>query len=175
MENNRCEVASTVEHAILLGNHDLTIDEKGRLLIPVEFRRALEATNDGANFVLVNGIDGRIWLYPERVYKAFVNQRQQDLTPSYDRLDFEDIYFGMANPVESDKQGRVLIPEKMLKDSNINRDVTVRGAGTYMKIWNRADWEARKSALQKKQMAEYAAIFGSSGLPDAGEVSRTSG
>jgi len=159
-----------VEHATLAGNHDLTIDEKGRLLIPAEFRRALESNTDGSNFFLVIGIDSRIWIYPERVYKALVAQRQQDLMPSYDRLDFEDIYFGMASPVECDKQGRVLIPEKMLRRTNTSREVTVRGAGSYLKIWNRADWEARQDALLEKQRAEYAANAGLTGLPDVGVV-----
>ena len=54
-------------------------------------------------------------------------------------------------------------------------EVTVRGAGTYLKIWDRADWEARQQTLLQKQRAEYAARTGLTGLPDVGEVSRPSG
>jgi transcriptional regulator MraZ len=140
-------VANTVEHAILYGEHDLNIDEKNRMLIPAEIRKALEAFNDGSTFFVLIGVDRRPWLFPERLYKALISQRQQDLSPSADRLAFDDQHFAMASPVECDKQGRILLPDKLLKRTNTGREVTVTGSGTHLKIWNRADWEARVQSL----------------------------
>ena len=75
-----------MEHAILYGEHDLVIDEKNRMLIPAEIRKALEAFNDGSTYFVLIGVDRRPWLFPERLYKALVSTRQQDLAPSADRL-----------------------------------------------------------------------------------------
>ncbi len=136
-----------VEHAILYGEFDLTIDEKNRILVPAEIRKSLEAYNDGENFIVLIGVDRHPWLYPERIYRALVSQRQQDLAPSSDRLAFDDQHFAMARPVECDKQGRILLPDKVLKRTNTGREVTVCGCDTHLKIWNRADWDARSDSL----------------------------
>jgi MraZ protein len=176
--NNRCEVANPVANTIVLaGEHELNIDEKGRLLIPADFRRELETHNEGTYFFLVIGVDGRPWLYPKSVYHDLVSKREQDvdLEPTAARLDFEETYFGMACPNECDKQGRILIPEKMLKRTNLEREVIVMGCGNYMRIWNRSAWDAKWPTLLQKQRKQYAASAGLTGLPDVGEVSRPSG
>jgi MraZ protein len=147
MPRHRWRVANIVEHAILYGEYDLTIDEKNRILIPSEIRKSLEPFNDASTFFVLLGIDRRPWLYPERLYKALLSQRQQDLAPSANRLAFDDQHFAMASPVDCDKQGRLLLPDKLLKRTRIGREVTVTGSGTHLKIWNRADWEARVQEL----------------------------
>jgi MraZ protein len=132
-----------VGRAILFGEFDLNIDEKSRIIVPAEFRKQLEEFKDATNFIVLIGNDRHPWIFPERVYKSIVSQRQQELQPSSNRLAFDDQYFAMARAVECDKAGRILIPEKVLQRTNTGREVTVTGSDTHMKIWNRADWEAR--------------------------------
>ena len=132
-----------VGRAILFGEFDLNIDEKSRIIVPAEFRKQLEEFKDATNFIVLIGNDRHPWIFPERVYKIIVSQRQQELQPSSNRLAFDDQYFAMARAVECDKAGRILIPEKVLQRTNTGREVTVTGSDTHMKIWNRADWEAR--------------------------------
>jgi MraZ protein len=46
-----------------------------------------------------------------------------------------------------DAQGRVVVPEKIIKRSNMGRSLTLVGAGDHLAIWNRDAWETRAQTL----------------------------
>ena len=164
MPRHRWQVAEIVEHAVLYGEYDLTIDEKNRILVPAEIRKALEGYNDASTFFVVLGQNRRPWLYPQHAYKLLLSKQPQDLAPPLERLAFDDQHFAMASPVDCDKQGRLLLPDKLLKRTRIGREVTVTGSGTHLKIWNRADWEARvQKLLDQMSVGESENASGSSG------------
>ena len=126
---------------ILYGEYELTIDDKNRLLIPSEVRRALDGQRDGEAFFLVVGVNRRPWLYPEKGYEALVARAQQELTPAEDLLAFDQMNFAMASRLEWDKQGRVLMPEKTLRRTSVGKEVTLIGVRDHLELWNRGDWE----------------------------------
>src|SRR5690606_1411530 len=95
-----------IRHLVLYGEFELTIDDKNRMLIPSEVRRALVPERDGEALFLVFGTNRRPWLYPERQYEAMVARIQQELAPTEDALAFDQMHFAMASRLEWDKQGR---------------------------------------------------------------------
>jgi MraZ protein len=139
----------TLQHAILYGEHELTIDDKNRMLVPAEIRKSLDAERDGEAFFVVIGRNRKVWMYPERYYEHLVSQRQQELTPDEDALAFDQYHFAMASRVEWDKQGRMLLPDKTLKRTGTTKEVTVIGARDHLELWNRADWDARFEELSR--------------------------
>lgn len=141
---------------VLYGEFELTIDEKNRLLVPAEVRRALDTERDGEAFFITIGVNRRPWLYPERKYEAFVSQMESELTPGEDRLAFDQMFFSMASKVDWDKQGRVLVPEKYRTRTQLGRDVTMVGVRDHLELWNRTDWAQRMEELES-QRAEIAA------------------
>lgn len=132
-----------MRHLLLIGEHDLTIDEKNRLLIPSEIRKLMNADRDGTAFFLVLGYNRKPWLYPERFYEELVFQAQPEITPGEEQLDFAHANFALASRLEWDSQGRLLIPEKTLRRTEVSREVTLIGAGDHLEIWNREDWASR--------------------------------
>lgn len=138
---------SHVQHAVLYGEHELTIDPKNRLLVPAEIRKSLVPERDGEAFFVVIGRNRKPWLYPERYYEHLVSQGQQDLTPDEDVLSFDQFHFAMASRVEWDQQWRILLPEKTLKRTGTGREVTLIGARDHLELWNRAEWESRFEEL----------------------------
>ena len=58
---------------VLYGEYELTMDEKNRLVLPAEVRRALEPERDGEAFFVVIGVNQWPWLYPERGYEGLVS------------------------------------------------------------------------------------------------------
>ena len=140
-----------MRHPVLFGEYELTVDEKNRLLIPSEVRRAINQEEYGEAFFLVVGINRLPWIYPERYYERLVTQVPGDITPAQDQLAFDQLHFAMASRIEPDKQGRVVLPEKILKRVGItNREVTLIGARDHLELWNRADWEARREELERR-------------------------
>lgn len=139
-----------MRHLILYGEYELTIDEKNRLLVPSEIRKALLPDRDGQGFYLVVGINQRPWLYPELAYEKMVSQVQADLLPAEEQLMFDQMNFAMTARLEWDKQGRVLIPEKTLRRTGLERDVTMIGARDHLELWNREQWDAHREMLLAK-------------------------
>ena len=145
----------TVRHPVLIGEYELTIDGKNRLLVPAEIRRAIPPEH-GEAFYLVVGINRVPWLYPERYYEELVMQAPTDMTPGEDLLAFDQLVFGMASKLPWDKQGRVLIPDKTLKRASISKDVTVVGVRDHLELWDRAAWEARREELERRSSEVFA-------------------
>lgn len=139
-----------MRHLVLYGEYELTIDDKNRMLVPSEVRRAIDPQRDGDAFFMVVGVNRVPWLYPERTYEQLIAQSPAELTPEEDSLAFDQLNFAMASRLEWDKQGRILIPEKTLKRTGLSRDVTLIGVRDHLQLWNRSDWEARREALLSK-------------------------
>jgi MraZ protein len=167
-------VAVHVEWAVLQGDYDLTIDEKNRLLIPAEFRKELERFNDATEFAILPGADNQPWIIPYRIYQAIVTQQRQELKISIEQFDYEDQIFGMSRKVEADKAGRILMPDALLVEKGIAKEVTVTGANWFMKVWNRPDWKTRKSELNAK-LKDLLVLNTRKGLPDVGNAQQPSG
>jgi MraZ protein len=132
---------------LLIGEHELSIDEKSRLPIPATVRKSLDSERDGNAFYLVFGWNRKPWLYPEKYYEQIVSQRQSDLMPGEEQLDFDHMNYALAEKIAWDAQGRLQIPVKTLRRTELNREVTVIGARDHLEIWNRSDWEARREQL----------------------------
>jgi MraZ protein len=136
-----------VEHAVLYGEYELQVDEKNRLLIPAEIRKQLSPERDGEAFFLVVGTERKIWFLPERLYYAYSHQSPGSMTPSADALRFNRAYFANAAKAEWDKQGRLVVPERLLQRTNTGREVTLIGIGDRLELWNRSEWEAQLKTI----------------------------
>jgi MraZ protein len=136
-----------LRHLVLYGEYELTIDEKNRMLVPSEVRRAIDPERDGEAFFLIMGINRVPWLYPERYYESLVARDPGEMTPGEDALAYDQMNFAMASRLEWDKQGRVLFPEKTLRRTSLGRDVTLIGVRDHLELWNRSDWENHREAL----------------------------
>ena len=140
-----------MQHAILYGEHELTIDDKNRMLVSAEIRRRLDPERDGQAFFIVIGKNRKPWLYAEKYYEYLASQRQQALTPDDDALAFDQYHFARASWIEWDKQGRILLPDKTLKRTGTGREITLIGARDHLELWNRADWEVRFEELTARE------------------------
>jgi MraZ protein len=139
-----------MRHPVLTGEFELNIDEKNRLLIPSEVRRSINQAEHGDGFFLVMGVNRRPWLYTERYYENLVTAAPADITPEQDLLAFDQLHFALASRIEPDGQGRLLLPQKILKRAAIQKEVTLIGVRDHLEVWNRADWDARIEELERQ-------------------------
>jgi MraZ protein len=136
-----------VQYALLYGEHEVSIDEKNRMLIPIEIRKALGPENEGYSVFVVIGKNSKPWIYEKKYYEHLASLRQQELSPDDDALAFDQYHFARAREIDIDKQGRILLPEKTLRRTGISREITLIGARDHLELWNRADWESRFNEL----------------------------
>ena len=148
---------------VFTGYYEHSIDGKNRLAIPAKFRSRWDQERDGDGFVIVPGRPaGTLWLYPEGQFERLVGQGESQLIPQADQLSFDQTYFPLAEHVEIDKQGRILIPERMLQRSGLGREVVICGVRDHVEIRRREDFEKtidqsweRYGELQEKARQAY--------------------
>jgi MraZ protein len=139
----------------LFGNYELTLDEKNRLLVPSDIRKAWNP-EDAESLVIVPGVNRKLWLYAEKFYEVMAARMESELAPEEDKVLNDQLNFGTAQRIDMDKQGRVLIPEKLVKKGQLGREVTVVGMRDHVEIWNRSEWSAHEEDLENRR-AEIAA------------------
>jgi len=164
---------------VITGRYDHVIDDKGRLAIPSQIRNAMDPQRDGAGFYLVQ--EARyLQLIPERLFEQLASSTPAGLLPPAEVAKARRFVYSMSTKLDPDKQGRVMIPDGLMRDSAhpdplaqtmLNREVTLVGNGDRIEIWNRDDYIAHmreavadrpsfQDALQK--------MFGTSHGPTAG-------
>ena len=126
------------------GEYEHRLDDRGRLAIPSAYRGLFEQGG-----YLLPGPDGQLELYTPEAYQAekrvrTVNDR---LRPSARRL--ARSFFGRVRRVETDRQGRILIPPQMREERSITGDTTIVGMGEYLEIWNSAAWHSEQGEIDE--------------------------
>jgi MraZ protein len=127
---------------MFLGQHEHTIDEKGRLIIPARYREPLEA---GA--FITRGFDQNLIVLTashfEQIYQR-VNQMSMT-DPSARSL--RRLMFANADRVQFDKTGRILIPQFLRETAGLNSSVVVVGVGEFFEIWSAEQWAKQSEQL----------------------------
>jgi len=132
---------------VLYGEFELTIDDKNRLFLPSEVRKQINPETDGDAFFAILGTNHKLWLYPDKYYQQLANQQPSDDIPAEDLLAYDLMKFSLASKLEWDKQGRMLIPEKVMKRYGLSKDVTLIGVRDHLQLWNTPDWAAYRESL----------------------------
>ena len=98
----------------------------------------------------MTGDNGKLWLYPEKTYEV-MGQGPAELAPPEEQLEFDHLHYALAERLEWDQQGRVLLPADELKETGTGKDVVLFGSRDHLEIWNRTDWEAHRATLRARR------------------------
>ena len=131
----------------LIGEYDAILDDKNRILVPADFRKEVLEAREEKTLVCRIGRNRVAWLYPENYYRELIAQRRMSLMPGEDEEKFNEAYYGMIYRLSWDAQGRVVMPEKIIKRTNLGKNLTLVGAGDHLAVWNRDTWERRAQTL----------------------------
>jgi len=142
-----------LRHSLLYGAHELTIDEKNRLPVPSKIRKQLNAGSEDESIFLflIVGPNRKTWFYPEQYYEELVFKQEPEMTPGEDSLMWDQMNFGLADRVEVDKQGRILVDAKTLRRTGTNKEVTLVGVRDHLELWNRQDWDNHVEELERRR------------------------
>lgn len=114
-----------------------TLDVKGRLIVPKQFREQL-----GETFMMTKGLDGCLYVFSVNEWNSFEEKLAAlPLTNKNARAVVRHFAAGAAL-CETDKQGRVLIPEVLRDYAHLQKDVVVEGSMKRIEIWSREQYEA---------------------------------
>lgn len=128
---------------MFLGQYRHNIDEKGRLTIPARFRELLA---DGA--YITQGFDQNLMVLRTATFE-FISKRvnQNSMTDQVTR-ELARLLFATAERAETDKNGRILIPQFLRQAAKLNGEAVLAGVGDYFEIWAPAGWEQQIARMQ---------------------------
>jgi MraZ protein len=147
------------------GEHYHTVDDKGRVIIPLKFRNDL-----GNTFVITRGLGETTVTVDEAdsetgeikpksiVYRPLFIYREKDFQaleerllnqPSMDKhaLIMKRWLLSAASEASADTQGRVAILSNLRDFANIKEEVVIAGTGEKIEIWSREGWDALNASL----------------------------
>jgi MraZ protein len=127
-------------------NAELTLDPKGRVMLPVQLQRALELHGVERLVAFANGGPTRgLALFKIDDYNAMAARNQ-----SADPMDARSRLFALAiastaQTVSVDNAGRMLIPPQLRSLLGLDRELFLYSAGSWFEIWDMARWQQQQA------------------------------
>ena len=142
----------------LTGQYFHAFDSKSRLTIPAKLREQINRSEHGYGFVAVHGFDGVLYLYTPKTYQEVAPKFDPALQTKPEVRDYERLAFGLAETLEVDRLGRVLLPEHIRRQCGLSREVAIVGVRDHIEVWDRERWEAfvRERLARRDELAEKA-------------------
>ena len=125
---------------MFLGRFDHTIDAKGRISVPAQFRDKLLG-------------DPRLILAPDRIYRQpcldvhphaefekLLERLAMQSQFSEAAISFQVGYLAESHEVEIDAAGRILVPAGLREHAALNKDVVFLGANLKFRLMDRETW-----------------------------------
>lgn len=141
-----------------IGHHTYSLDNKGRVSIPSEFRDVLSERYD-EKLVLMKHYDRCLVAYPVEEW-AKLDEKISALPASDPMVTrFLRNFYSSAKVCELDGQGRVLVPPALKAYAGLTREVIIIGLSNKMEIWDLPTWKKENpdedSSAVRSAMAAY--------------------
>lgn len=130
---------------MFLGEFEYRIDEKGRVLIPPRFRRALKE-----GVVLRPGVEKCITAYARSEWEKLATSLTTGSVPRSKLRRLNRATFATAFSLNIDGQGRIALPIPLRQYAGIEEEVVIVGANNYLELWDKGQWEAEKTISQEQ-------------------------
>ena len=128
---------------MFIGSNKLTLDAKGRMVMPTRYRERLQE-RCGGKLVITVDKDQCLLIYPlpdwEEIERKLM--RLPTLNPQARRL--QRLMVGHATDLELDGHGRVLLPASLREYGLLTRDAVLIGQGVRFELWDEARWNERR-------------------------------
>ena len=128
------------------GEYRHTVDDKGRIAVPVKFRAQLDPGS------MVSG-----WL--DDCLAIHTKAGWEELSEKVAALPFTDprsrsfqrFVFSTATEAQMDKQGRILLPAYLRQSVGLTGDAVLVGSRDHAEIWAPDRWDTYRKALEDPQ------------------------
>ncbi len=137
-----------------LGTHQNRLDAKGRVSVPAAFRAALKS-QDGSSALILRPSHkyACIEAWPGAVFEALAQPLEGLDLFSEAHDDMAAALYADAYPTETDKDGRILVPDALVEHAGLSDSVVFIGMGRIFHIWQPQAAEAFRAAARERAKA----------------------
>ena len=120
------------------GTHDHRVDDKGRVSLPTEFRRVLDAVGSSGALYLVPQLDDprALVLFTTEAYGALIerhNSRDYPSLAAQQRMEMKLIT--RASQIQVDEQSRIVIAKPLRDLIGLEREIRFVGVASSFEVW----------------------------------------
>lgn len=115
---------------MLIGKYYHHLEEKGRLSLPAKFREVSK------QWIVTRGLDGCLFLLQESNFQKELEKIAQSSFTKKANRDLVRLMTNEAKELETDENGRVNLPDYLIKFANLQKNVVVVGSLDHLEIWD---------------------------------------
>lgn len=124
-----------------LGVYECTADAKGRLMMPVAFKKQLHPVMD-KGFVLKRSVFQKcLELYSLDEWEKVMSGINKLNRFNKKNMDFIRMFNAGVKSVELDANGRLLLSKDLMEFAGISKDIVMASAINMIEIWDKAKYE----------------------------------
>ena len=119
------------------GETAINLDAKGRLAIPMRYRKAIQEQCNGRLVLTYSAFDsGALYLYPEQEWERVRDEVTGLSTFNPGHRSLQRKLVGSASAVEPDGNGRIQLPQTLRQVAGLEKRIVLLGMGSRFEIWN---------------------------------------
>jgi len=132
------------------GATKITLDDKGRMVIPTRYREQINELAQGKLVVTVDK-DQCLLIYPQPEWELI--ERKLMALPSLNATArrLQRLMVGHATDLPLDGHGRVLLPPELREFAQLERHGMLIGQGNRFELWDERRWNERRDLWLKTE------------------------
>ena len=124
--------------ARFFGRFEHSLDDKGRIILPVKFRGSFEHGG-----YLTQYHDRCLALWTPEEFEEQMGSREAAQNLSREERNLARLWSSGTQEVDVDRQGRIAIPQHLREFARLDGDVLVHGAIDRVELWNKEVWSEK--------------------------------
>jgi MraZ protein len=125
----------------LIGTYECKVDAKGRLMLPVAFKKQLASVTE-KGFVLKRAVfQPCLELYPMQEWDSMMQNINKLNRFKKKNNDFIRRFTAGVKSIDLDVSGRLLIPKDLVGFAGITKEIVVTSAVNIIEIWDKENYE----------------------------------
>jgi MraZ protein len=127
---------------VFIGEYRHSIDEKGRIAVPVRFRAQLAETAFVSKW-----IDTCVAIFPPRAFEELADKVAALPVGDPSARAFNRYVFASAFDFDLDRQGRGIVPAALREFAGLSGETVVVGAHDHVELWSPDRWASYSAAM----------------------------
>lgn len=129
---------------MLIGEYHGKLSSKKRTSLPKKFRNEL-----GENIILTRGYEDALILVNQEMWQKIAKEVIDGSFINKNIRDTSRFLVGSATEVQTDKQGRFIIPQALFDHAQLKEEIVFIGLVNWVEVWEKSKWEERLQYLKQ--------------------------
>jgi len=130
---------------MIVGTYIHSVDDKNRLTLPSKVLSKLSK-----NIYLSRGFEGCLEIRTEKDFEEYTKKLLSIPNTNSDIRTVKRIFLSSSAKIEIDSSNRILIPNILIEQASIEKDVIIIGLGDIVEIWSKDKYEKYSKSVKDK-------------------------